>query len=355
MKKIIIASILSVFLQWSVFAQTTTIKVGSSTRNMIVIAPSGLSNPAMIIQMHGMNQDAAYQKNASKWETIAEREKIIVVFPNGNNKSWDISGNTDIDFLKTIIDTMYNRYKIDRNRVYASGFSMGGMMSYHVANKMADKIAAIAPCSGYLFNNTASSSRPMPIIHIHGDADDVVAYSGVAGVIEAWRKNNGCPATAVTTKPYPSTKANSVTTKQYWGPGTDNSSIVLLTNKGKGHWYSMDEATGTNSSEEIWSFFKQYSLAKTNSLSNTTKAQQKSSTKFTCENSILKMQFNNTVSDVNTLNIFDLKGQLVKTFSIQTKGISQEFNISGISKGFYILKICNGIVTVDESQLLLSK
>lgn len=355
MQKIMILALLSVVLQWSVFAQNTTIKVGSSTRNMIVYAPSGLSNPALIIQMHGMNQDAPYQKNAAKWESIADREKFVVVFPNGNNKSWDISGNTDIDFLKTIIDTMYNRYKIDRNRVYVSGFSMGGMMSYHAANKMADKIAAIAPCSGYLFNNTAASSRPMPIIHIHGDADDVVRYNGVAGVIEAWRKHNGCPATAITTKPYPANKANSVTTKQYWGPGTDNCSIVLLTNKGKGHWYSLDAAAGTNSSEEIWAFCKQYSLAKTKILPVQKKIQQNSGIKYTCVNSILKMQYTGVNTKVSALKIFDLQGHLAKTFSINEKSPSHEFNLGDMNKGMYILRLSSGKVTVESSALLISK
>ena len=41
----------------------------------------------------------------------------------------------------------HKKYGIDKNRVYVSGFSMGGMMSYHAANKMGDMIAAIAPVS----------------------------------------------------------------------------------------------------------------------------------------------------------------------------------------------------------------
>lgn len=251
------------FMALSAFAQTQNIQVGNQTRNMIVYAPSGLpENSALIISLHGMNQDAAYQKNAAKFEPIADQEKFVVVFPNGKGKQWDISGNSDLDFLSAIIDDMVSRYKIDRNRVYVSGFSMGGMMCYHVANNMADKIAAIAPVSGYmLYGGNATSSRPMPIIHTHGNADDVVTYSNVGSYLQKWRTRNSCPATAQTTKPYPASKPASVATKDYWGP-CDNSEVVLITLAGKGHWYSTDEAS-VHTSKEIWAFFKKWSLGPT--------------------------------------------------------------------------------------------
>lgn len=254
-------------LAGSVGAATTenwTIKVGGTTRNGIAYIPSGIANPAMILQLHGMNQDAAYQKNQAKWEPIADTAKFIVVFPNGTNKQWDISGTNDVNFMSAIIDTMYSRYKIDKNRVYISGFSMGGMFTYHAMNKLSDKIAAFAPCSGYpMGGTTASSPRPVPILHIHGDADDVVSYSGVEKALSTWRNWNGCPTTVQTTKPYPADKPSSVTTKSYWGPCVKNgktTEVMLLTNKGKGHWYSMDQSSEL-SSVEIWNFSKKYSLA----------------------------------------------------------------------------------------------
>ena len=126
-----------------------SIKVGDTTRNMITYAPEGLPyNRPLVISLHGLNQDADYQKGQANWEAVADTAKFVVVYPNGVNKAWDISGDTDIKFLETIIDTMYNRYHIDRNRVYLSGFSMGGMMTYHAMARMSDKIAAFGPVSG---------------------------------------------------------------------------------------------------------------------------------------------------------------------------------------------------------------
>ena len=90
--------------------------VDGKNRSMLVYAPSGIEkNRPLIIQMHGMNQDAPYQKNAAKWESIADTARFVVVFPNGENKAWDIGGDKDVNFLKAIINEMYQKYGIDKN------------------------------------------------------------------------------------------------------------------------------------------------------------------------------------------------------------------------------------------------
>ena len=242
-----------------------TLQVGSTARNMIVYAPAQLpKNSPLIISMHGMNQDAPYQQSKALWEPIADTAKFVVVYPNGISKRWDISGSTDLDFILAIIDNMYQRFGIDRSRVYLSGFSMGGMMTYYAATKIADKIAAFAPVSGYSLrgSTTPSSSRPVPIIHVHGDADDVVNYPNLAAFLNGWVARNGCVSTPVITKPYPSNKPSSSATKSYWAAGPNGVEVTLLTLSGKGHWYSMDEANGINTSNEIWNFVKKYALPK---------------------------------------------------------------------------------------------
>ena len=243
-------------------AQIENFQLGNTTRQMLVYAPSGLQpNSPLLLSLHGMNQDIAYQQNQTKWELVAKENGFVVVYPGGINNSWDIMGNRDIDFILAIIDEMYDRYAIDRNRVYLSGFSMGGMMTYHAATKIADKIAAFAPVSGYLMGGpNTNSSRPIPIIHTHGTTDDVVSYSGVQPCLDAWIARNNCPASAVVTKPYPADRPNSSGTKYYWGPGTDSVEVVLLSIKGSGHWHSNSNA-GIHTSQEIWNFCKKFTLA----------------------------------------------------------------------------------------------
>lgn len=259
--RLLLTAIFFILISINLHAQIEDFKVGTTTRQMLVYAPSGIEpNCPLLISMHGMNQDINYQKNQAKWELVAKENNFVVVYPAGIGNSWDISGNRDIDFVLAIIDEMYKRYGIDKDRVYLSGFSMGGMFTYHAATKIADKIAAFAPVSGYLMQGpNTNSSRPIPIIHTHGISDDVVAFSGVQRCMDAWIARNKCPKTAVITKPYPSDKPNSPGTLYYWGLGTDSVEIALLSIKGAGHWHSNDD-NGVHTSKEIWNFCKKFSL-----------------------------------------------------------------------------------------------
>ena len=251
------------------------IQVGNTTRNMITYVPEGLPayNAPLVISLHGMGQDANYQRNTnSKWDAVADTAKFVMVYPNGNNKSWDIGGDTDIRFIETIIDTMYNRYHINRNRVYLSGFSMGGMMTYHAMSRLSDKIAAFGPVSGIPVDyREPSGPRAVPIIHTHGTADNVVYYNGdpnhVAGgygsipeYVKKWAKFDGCDVDNPTViKPYPSNKPGSAATYTKYSGGKDGVEVVLISIEGKGHWQSEDAAS-VITSQEIWNFCKRYSL-----------------------------------------------------------------------------------------------
>ena len=236
----------------------STMTVDGKQRNYVTYVPENLgTNRPLLISCHGMNQDANYQKGMLKIETVADTAKFVTVFPNGINKGWDIGGDQDIHFVLAIIDKMVDQYKIDRNRVYLSGFSMGGMFTYHAMNKIPDKIAAFAPISGYPMGGTTANAnvRPIPIIHTHGTGDDVVSFSGVQGALNAWINHNGCPNQDVVVKNYRNAPH---ITRHTWGPGDNNVEVVLMEMKDKGHWISNDYNVLTG--DEIWKFCKRYSL-----------------------------------------------------------------------------------------------
>ncbi|MBQ1667169.1 MAG: hypothetical protein II063_04265 [Prevotella sp.] len=238
-------------------AQSYTITVGGIQRNYIVYVPKNLGEKRpLLISCHGMNQDAAYQKNMLQIESIADTAKFVTVFPNGIDKGWDIGGDRDINFVKALINEMIAKYNIDPNCVYLSGFSMGGMFTYHAMNRIPDKIAAFAPISGYPMGGTTANAnvRPLPIIHTHGTSDDVVNFGGVSGALNAWIKHNGCPTKDVITKNY---RGAAHVTRHVWGPGNNNVEVVLLEMAGKGHWISNDII---KTGDEIWKFCKRFSL-----------------------------------------------------------------------------------------------
>ena len=253
----LILSLLVLLIHLEGKAQTYTINVGGVQRNYIVYVPKNLGEKRpLLISCHGMNQDAAYQKNMLQIESIADTAKFVTVFPNGIDKGWDIGGDRDINYVKALINEMITKYDIDPNRVYLSGFSMGGMFTYHAMNRIPDLIAAFAPISGYPMGGTTANAnvRPLPIIHTHGTSDDVVNFGGVSGALNVWIKHNGCPTKDEITKNY---RGAAHVTRHVWGPGNNNVEVVLLEMAGKGHWISNDII---KTGDEIWRFCKRFSL-----------------------------------------------------------------------------------------------
>ena len=258
MKKQLLASVLMAFCFLLPSAAQQKIKVGGTEREYKIYVPKNLGEKRpLLISCHGMNQDAAYQMNMLDIKSVADTAKFVTVFPEGISKSWDLDGNRDINFMLAIIDKMVDEYDIDRGRVYLSGFSMGGMFTYHAMNKIADRIAAFAPISGYPMGGaTAKASvRPIPIIHTHGTSDDVVTFSNVKKNLNVWIQHNGCPETATVTKKY---RGASHITRHVWGPGNDGVEVVLMEMANKGHWISNDN--GVKTGDEIWRFCSRYSI-----------------------------------------------------------------------------------------------
>jgi poly(3-hydroxybutyrate) depolymerase len=249
------------FLSSLCYSQTDSFMNQGVMRSFIVHKPAGVTSPALVINMHGMGSYASQQMMYSRFNTIADREKFIVVYPNGVDSLWDLSGNRDVIFISALIDTMNARYGIDLNRVHSTGMSMGSFMSHRLACALADRIASIGSVAGLNASNPNNSSRPFPVLHIHGDADAVVVYSRVAATITGWVKRNQCPEIPVITDPYPASNPNSVVKKEYYGPGLDSSEVILLTVKGGGHtWPGFNTNDDINASEEIWNFFKKHPM-----------------------------------------------------------------------------------------------
>ena len=247
-------------------AKADNVTVNGTSRSYNVYAPKNLGeNRPLLIFCHGYNQDAGwmqnneFKNNTVSMEAVCDTAKFVVVFPNGIDKSWDTSGDRDINFVKAIIDKMVTQHKIDRNRVYLGGFSMGGMFTYHAMNRIPDLIAAFCPVSGYPMGGATANAnvRPIPILHIHGTGDETCGFSGAQPALNVWVKHNGCPTTAKVVNNY-----NGFNCKMHtWGPGNDGVEVKLLELAGKGHWICKEPQVYTG--KEIWNFCKRFSLNKT--------------------------------------------------------------------------------------------
>ena len=244
----------------SVKADNITVNGTSRSYNKIVPKNLGENRPLLIF-CHGYNQDAGWMQNNEfkndnvSMEAVCDTAKFICVFPNGIDRAWDTGGDRDINFIKAIIDKMATQYKIDRNRVYLGGFSMGGMLTYNAINKMSDQIAAFVSCSGPAVVTPKAGLRPIPLLHIQGTADN---WGGVQPALNPWIKHNGCSTTDKVINNY---NGFSGAKLHIWGPGNDGVEVRLIELTDKGHWICKEPQVYTG--KEIWNFCKNYSLNKT--------------------------------------------------------------------------------------------
>ena len=248
------------------------VKVGTSTRKTLTYIPKNVEkSPALVISLHGMNQDPEYQQKQTQWNAMADKEGFIVTYPLGNNKMWDTNGTSDVKFVETVINEMINQHHVDKNRIYLSGFSMGSWLGYHCLETLGDQIAAFGPVSGVDIGKQPKANRKVPIMHIHGTGDDVFKYTGdpshMAGgypsieeYVKKWAAYEGCDANnPQVVRPYPSSRKTAGATRTIYNNVNDDVEVNLISIDGKGHWHSNDP-NGVNSTQELWNFFKRYRL-----------------------------------------------------------------------------------------------
>lgn len=201
--------------------QEYTINIGGLTRTYQLYVPSAYQQAApLVFLFHGAGGNATQIVNLTGFQAIAEREGFILAAPQGWANTWNAGSGQDqgpaeeyniddLGFVQAMLAKIKGDYSIDGSRVYLTGMSKGGMLTYHLACNMAADIAAIAVVSGAMTAATCAPVSPVALLHIHGSSDDVVPLEGGVGVqpgvvyppaqqaIDLWRSNNGCLATPV--------------------------------------------------------------------------------------------------------------------------------------------------------------
>ena len=248
------------------------VKVGTSTRKTLTYVPKNVEkSPALVISLHGMNQDPGYQQNQTQWNALADTEGFIVTYPLGNNRMWDTGGMGDVMFVEAVMKDMELKHNVDKNRIYLSGFSMGSWLGYHCLETLGNQIAAFGPVSGVDIGKQPRANRMVPIMHIHGTADDVFKYTGdpyhMAGgypsieeYVKKWAAYEGCDTSnPQVIRPYPAGRKTANDTRTIYNNVNDDVEVTLISIDGVGHWHSNDP-NGVNSTQELWNFFKRHQL-----------------------------------------------------------------------------------------------
>lgn len=174
---------------------TESIRFGGLERKYMYYIPQGYDEKAklpVVFFLHGMGASAQIGVNVlgPQYHARADRDKAIVVYPDATSKHWNdkLGGRypltdsiDDVGYISSLLDHFNKNFKGDPSRVYVSGSSNGGMMTYRLSVDIPEKIAAIAPFVSSISNSVAEQfpkARPIPIIITSGTADTVIKWSG---------------------------------------------------------------------------------------------------------------------------------------------------------------------------------
>lgn len=283
---------LSLLLTGVLFSQTGSMVYNSFQHNGVareykLYVPAnydGSESFPLVFNLHGYTSNMDQQIVYGDFRSIADTANFLVVHPNGTfdtggNRFWNafnVPGVDDIGFLSTLIDTINNNYNVDLNRVYSTGMSNGGYMSFELACQLSNRIASVASVTGTMTTlrmNACSAQKPTPIMQIHGTFDPTVPYNGDASnesipdVIDYWVNQTNCASTPVIMNVPDNDPNDGCTTEHYVYSGGDQGTTVehYKVIDGAHTWPGAPVTIGTtsqdfNASIEIWRFFSQYSL-----------------------------------------------------------------------------------------------
>ncbi len=172
--------------------ETLSIQSGGLSRTFIVhLAPSYGNQPqALVINYHGYQNTALRTAQRTNMGIEADKARFILVFPQGvdNPPSWNAGigayGPTgdanDVKFTSDLIRYFEHNYCVDAHRIYVTGYSLGGGMAYRIACTLSNQIAAFATVAGafYRIPGGCNPSRAIPVLEIHGQADQFAPYNG---------------------------------------------------------------------------------------------------------------------------------------------------------------------------------
>jgi polyhydroxybutyrate depolymerase len=240
-------------------------------------------------------------EKVSTFSSLADRENFVVLYPNGMGilgflQHWNAGhccGKAaadrldDVGFITAAIEDVCARLKIDRDRIFMTGFSNGGMLVYRFAAERGDLLAAAAPLAASIGGRASADDpewripepvRPLPLLVMHGGSDDDIPYEGgfslhrggtrsylpVEESVEFWVSRNDCNADPTRRHLYGGRVLLTL-----WSDCQRRADVALYRIDGWGHVWPGGGFTADLSGEDplrdfdaaeiIWDFFKSHS------------------------------------------------------------------------------------------------
>ncbi|MBC8026611.1 MAG: putative Ig domain-containing protein [Steroidobacteraceae bacterium] len=174
---------------------------GIRSYSIYVPAPGGASGArSAILSLHGGGGSAMIQASTSQLNELADVQQIYIVYLEGTGlirtfNAGNCCGSAqsqavdDVAYVAAVLQDAVDDFPIDAQRVFATGFSNGGMMSHRLACALSDRIAGVAPIGGASaqFDGdlnqyySCNPARRIPVLHMHATNDRNYPYQGGVG------------------------------------------------------------------------------------------------------------------------------------------------------------------------------
>ena len=245
----------------------------------------GLSS--VLFNLHGYGSNALEQMNYTNFNNLANTKEnnFILIHPQGaplntvltsssshwNSGGWTIGSTVDdVDFIDTIIKLVSQKYNLNQDRIYSTGMSNGGFMSYHLACNLSSKIAAIASVTGSMSKETYEDCNPThstSILQVHGTIDATVPFEGnsalgmrsINDVMDYWKLYDACDIEPISIVTDYFDIEISVQHDAYLNCLNDVQ-VELYKIEGMGHRWPNKERYGISATEKIWEFINLYDI-----------------------------------------------------------------------------------------------
>ncbi|WP_378741983.1 alpha/beta hydrolase family esterase [Nocardia brasiliensis] len=246
--------------------RTLHLEFGGKQRSYVVHTPPSYADSTslpLVVAMHSFPGDAAQIATTTGLNAKADKENFLVVYPEGYSSAYNAlvccGTEDDVGFIRTVIAEMTAQWKADPRRVYATGMSNGGDMSYKLAVELPGTFAAIAPVSGGFIGAKAADesykpSTPVSVITFLGGKDRYISQFETG--ITQWQRRLACTPTGA-----PASLAQGITlTKAMCGDGSEVH-VYRLPEMGHG-WAGAEQGVlsepnaGVDATDLLWEFFQ---------------------------------------------------------------------------------------------------
>ena len=276
------------------FVEKRVIEHEGLERSFLIYVPTNIKeNAHLVVAIHGYTSSAKTLMGYSGINQVADKEGFLVAYPQGTKDSRDNnffnvgyefhsdSKVNDVNFIREIVLNLTKDYKLNSKRVFATGMSNGGDMSYLLACTSSDLFTAVAPVAGVMMKDTLENCNPVkkiPIFEIHGTKDSISKFEGDMNNEDKWGAYYDLPSTiefwvnkhalsekeTIQLENKNTEDGTTITFERYWSDESQREVWFYIVNDGNHTWpgmtglFSRTANQDINSAEEIWKFFSKF-------------------------------------------------------------------------------------------------